>query len=67
MRNFREEEKIAITKFVSKNFSFRGEKRKEAIQYHLTRVIGSKNDIMVILKENEGFLGIDRKGGIVDV
>jgi len=71
-RLLREKAKLSVAKFVIKNFSPEGErivgkKRKKAIRYHLARVIGNKDNIVVILKENEGFLEIDEEGNIVDV
>lgn len=67
MKGFREEAKGPITKFVNKNFPFGGKKRKEAIKYHLDRLIGKKDNLVIVLKENEGFLGIDKRGNLVDV
>jgi len=67
MEGLREEARGAITKFVDRNFPFRGKKRKEAIQYHLAKLVGRKGNLVVILKEQEGFLGISKQGNLVDV
>lgn len=71
-RLLREKAKLPIAKFVIKYFSPEGErivgkKRKKAIQYHLARLVGRKGDLVIILKEQEGFLGISQQGNLVDI
>lgn len=67
MGNFREKEKKAIRNFVIKNYPGNTkEEIKEIVDYHMARYIGSKHGLTIILKEGEGFKGIDKKGNFID-
>jgi len=71
-RLLRKKAKLPVAKFVIKNFSpegkrIVGKRRKKAIQYYLDRLVGRKDNLLIILKENEGFLQITRKGNLIDL
>jgi len=67
----REKEKLAVARFVIKNFSpegkrIVGKRRKKAIKYHLDRIVGSKDNVIIIMKD-EGVIGVTEKGSVIDV
>lgn len=71
-RFIREKARVPVSKFVIRYCSpqgkrIMGKRRKKTIQFYLSRIISYRNGIFVILKENEGFIGVTDLGNLIDI